>query len=136
MFVTLRASQCLKQLCLQAASLFSLPYSSFQPGRRDVHRCPQVPSRCHSLAMSSMYLKSNRGSNIMNGALPSVRRPCCLVAIIIIIAHSLPPDSELIYLQLPKQPTVILDSAQAAFDLFEKRANIYSDRHMAVIDEM
>ncbi|KAI0078417.1 cytochrome P450 [Panus rudis PR-1116 ss-1] len=35
---------------------------------------------------------------------------------------------ELVYLDLPLRPTVILGSAKAAFDLLEKRSDIYSDR--------
>lgn len=45
-------------------------------------------------------------------------------------AHSLDHhvESDVVYLNLPMQPTIILGSAKAASDLFEKRSHIYSDR--------
>ena len=37
-------------------------------------------------------------------------------------------DSDLIYLQLFGTPIVVVNSAKAAHELFEKRSSIYSDR--------
>lgn len=37
-------------------------------------------------------------------------------------------DSDLIYLNLLGTPVVVLHSAKAAYELFEKRSAIYSDR--------
>ncbi|KAJ3555828.1 hypothetical protein NM688_g2361 [Phlebia brevispora] len=41
-----------------------------------------------------------------------------------------------IYMYLPMQPVVILNSARAAFDLMEKRSSNYSDKLFMTIDEM
>ncbi|KAI0082355.1 CyP450 monooxygenase [Panus rudis PR-1116 ss-1] len=43
---------------------------------------------------------------------------------------------DLIYLDLPKQPMVILGSAKAAFDLLDKRSDLYSDRPTLVMHEL
>lgn len=40
------------------------------------------------------------------------------------------------YLDIPKQPTIVLDSAEAAIELLEKRSDIYSDRTQYVMDEL
>jgi len=44
--------------------------------------------------------------------------------------------SDLIFVQLPMQPTIIVGTAKAALELFEKRSQIYSDRVPSVIFEM
>ena len=41
-----------------------------------------------------------------------------------------------IYLDLPNQPTVVLNSASAATDLLEKRSDIYSDRPISVMQRL
>ena len=43
---------------------------------------------------------------------------------------------DLIYLDIPKNPTIIVSSARAAFDLLEKRSDIYSDRPISVMHQM
>ena len=40
------------------------------------------------------------------------------------------------YMHLPFQPVIILNSARAALDLMEKRSNIYSDKMFTTLDEM
>ncbi|KAJ3552999.1 hypothetical protein NM688_g3851 [Phlebia brevispora] len=45
-------------------------------------------------------------------------------------------DSDIIYLDLPHQPTVILNTSQAILDLLEKRARLYADRPTIIIDEL
>ncbi|CAE6493909.1 unnamed protein product [Rhizoctonia solani] len=42
-------------------------------------------------------------------------------------------NSDIIYLDMMRQPVIILNSAQAALDLFEKRSAIYSDRVCATM---
>ncbi|KAK7681339.1 hypothetical protein QCA50_015430 [Cerrena zonata] len=43
---------------------------------------------------------------------------------------------DVVYLNLASQPTVVLNSAKAAFDLLEKRSDIYSDRPTSTVVEM
>ncbi|KAI0078413.1 CyP450 monooxygenase [Panus rudis PR-1116 ss-1] len=43
---------------------------------------------------------------------------------------------DLVYLDLPMRPTIILGSAKAAYDLLEKRSDIYSDRHVSVMIDL
>lgn len=43
---------------------------------------------------------------------------------------------DVILVRLPIQPTIILCSAQAVFDLLDKRSNIYSDRPRSVMDQL
>ena len=43
---------------------------------------------------------------------------------------------DMFYLDIPKQPTIVLDSAEAAIELLEKRSDIYSDRTQYVMDEL
>lgn len=43
---------------------------------------------------------------------------------------------DLVFLNLPAQPTIILKSAKAAFELFEKRSHLYSDRHSPIMDQL
>ncbi|KAI0082381.1 cytochrome P450 [Panus rudis PR-1116 ss-1] len=43
---------------------------------------------------------------------------------------------DVIYLDLPMQPTVVLGSAKAINDLMEKRSHIYSDRKVTVMDHL
>lgn len=45
-------------------------------------------------------------------------------------------DSDLVYLDLLKKPIVVVGSARAAIDLFEKRSHIYSDRASLVVVEL
>ena len=45
------------------------------------------------------------------------------------------PDTDIIHLQFPTGSMVILDSVQAAQDLFEKRSYQYSDRARSFILE-
>ena len=47
--------------------------------------------------------------------------------------HCIVTDSDIIYLQLPMQPTIVLGTAQAAIDLFEKRSHLYSDRILPLV---
>ena len=42
----------------------------------------------------------------------------------------------MVFLDLPLQPTVVLDTAQASIDLLERRSRIYSDRRKTVMDEL
>ncbi|TCD69243.1 hypothetical protein EIP91_008346 [Steccherinum ochraceum] len=42
----------------------------------------------------------------------------------------------LVFLSLPTQPTIIINSAKAAMDLLDKRSQIYSDRLLTVMDEL
>lgn len=44
--------------------------------------------------------------------------------------------SDIIFLDLPTQPTLVLNSFKAATDLMEKRSSIYSDKPAAVMDEL
>ncbi len=44
--------------------------------------------------------------------------------------------SDVLFLQLPLQPTIILCSAKAAFDLMDRRSNIYSDKPQVLMDEL
>ncbi|KAK7678454.1 hypothetical protein QCA50_018514 [Cerrena zonata] len=43
---------------------------------------------------------------------------------------------DVIFLDLPGHPTVVLGSPQAAFDLLEKRSDIYSSRPTSILHEM
>ncbi|KAI0070899.1 cytochrome P450 [Panus rudis PR-1116 ss-1] len=43
---------------------------------------------------------------------------------------------DVVYLNLPMRPTIILGSAKAAFDLLEKRSDNYSDRHLNAMTEL
>lgn len=43
---------------------------------------------------------------------------------------------DIIFLQLPFQPTLVIGTAKAAFDLLEKRSHIYSDRPPYRMDEL
>ena len=43
---------------------------------------------------------------------------------------------DVFYLDIPTQPVLVLNSAQAVFDLLEKRSEIYSDRPLIVMDEL
>ena len=47
-----------------------------------------------------------------------------------------PSDSDVVYLHLPLKPAVVVGSAEAARDLFEKRSHIYSDRNTSVMTEL
>lgn len=47
-----------------------------------------------------------------------------------------PSDSDIVYLRLPLKPAVVVGSAQAAMDLFEKRSHIYSDRNTSVMTQL
>jgi hypothetical protein len=38
------------------------------------------------------------------------------------------PDSDVIYVNFMGQPVVVLNTAQVAIDLLDKRSNIYSNR--------
>ena len=40
------------------------------------------------------------------------------------------------YLHLPLQPTIVVNSVDIAFELLEKRSQIYSDRKQTVMDEL
>ncbi|KAL4249667.1 cytochrome P450 family protein [Abortiporus biennis] len=44
--------------------------------------------------------------------------------------------SDIIYLDFPTQPMLILNSATASLDLLEKRSHIYSDRPQSTMDEL
>ncbi|PSR73379.1 hypothetical protein PHLCEN_2v10671 [Hermanssonia centrifuga] len=44
--------------------------------------------------------------------------------------------SDIIFMTVFSQPTVVISSAKAAFDLMEKRSNIYSDKPRVVMDEL
>ena len=48
--------------------------------------------------------------------------------LILLVQDSEDLAGDLLYLQVPTQNFVVLSSAQAAFDLLEKRSDIYSDR--------
>ncbi|KAK7677690.1 hypothetical protein QCA50_019381 [Cerrena zonata] len=43
---------------------------------------------------------------------------------------------DVMYLELSRQPTIVLNSAKAAFDLLEKRSDIYSDRQVSLIAKL
>ena len=43
---------------------------------------------------------------------------------------------DIVFLDLPSQPTLIISSAKVAFDLMEKRPQIYSDRIPLVMDKL
>ncbi|PSR79206.1 hypothetical protein PHLCEN_2v7122 [Hermanssonia centrifuga] len=43
---------------------------------------------------------------------------------------------DVLFLQLPLQPTIILCSAKAAFDLMNRRSNIYLDKPQVLMDEL
>ncbi|KAH8100146.1 CyP450 monooxygenase [Cristinia sonorae] len=45
-------------------------------------------------------------------------------------------NSDIIFLQLPMQPAIVLGSAKAVSDLLDKRSNLYSDRITSVVAEM
>ncbi|KAI0790962.1 cytochrome P450 [Abortiporus biennis] len=45
-------------------------------------------------------------------------------------------DSDILFLRLPSLPMLIINSSTIAFDLLEKRSNIYSDRPTSTIDDM
>ncbi|CAL1701205.1 unnamed protein product [Somion occarium] len=42
----------------------------------------------------------------------------------------------IIYLDLPRKPTIIIGSVKVALDLLEKRSGVYSDRQVNVMDEL
>ncbi|KAH8094927.1 cytochrome P450 [Cristinia sonorae] len=43
---------------------------------------------------------------------------------------------DVVYLDLPAQPTILVGSAEVAFELLERRSDIYSDRRMPIMLEM
>lgn len=43
---------------------------------------------------------------------------------------------DVMFVDFPKQPIVVLSSAEAVNDLLEKRSDIYSDRPHVVMDEL
>lgn len=43
---------------------------------------------------------------------------------------------DVLYLNLPAQPTVVLGSTKAAIDLMEKRSHICSDRQIYIMDDL
>ncbi|KAK7677340.1 hypothetical protein QCA50_019670 [Cerrena zonata] len=43
---------------------------------------------------------------------------------------------DVMFLDLPNQPTVVLDSVEAAFELLEKRSDIYSDRPVSIMQQL
>lgn len=45
-------------------------------------------------------------------------------------------EGDFLLVKLPLRATLILCSAKAAFDLLDKRSNIYSDRPRSVMDEL
>ncbi|KAJ3555333.1 hypothetical protein NM688_g2635 [Phlebia brevispora] len=45
-------------------------------------------------------------------------------------------DSDVLFIQLPSQPAVILNTVEAARDLLDKRSSIYSDKPQTVMDEL
>ncbi|KAJ3556977.1 hypothetical protein NM688_g1727 [Phlebia brevispora] len=45
-------------------------------------------------------------------------------------------NSDVVYLQVVSQPLVILNSATAAFELLEKRASVYSDKPLTVMQQL
>lgn len=45
-------------------------------------------------------------------------------------------SGDVLYIDVPLQPMIVLDSANAAFELLDKRSDIYSDRPMLVMDEL
>ena len=42
----------------------------------------------------------------------------------------------MVYMRLPFQPVIILNSTRAALDLMDKRSSIYSDKLFTTLDEM
>lgn len=52
--------------------------------------------------------------------------------------HPLKPHAigDMIFLDLPGQPTVVLNSVDAAIDLLEKRSDIYSDRPVSLMHHL
>lgn len=42
-------------------------------------------------------------------------------------------DSDVIFLDLPLHPAIVLGSANAAIDLLDKRSHLYSDRPQSVM---
>ncbi|KAH8103584.1 hypothetical protein BXZ70DRAFT_740757 [Cristinia sonorae] len=45
-------------------------------------------------------------------------------------------NRDIVFLDLPMQPTAIIGSAEVAFDLMDKRSNIYSNRPIFVLAKM
>ena len=45
-------------------------------------------------------------------------------------------DSDIVFIHLPMQPTLLLTSAQAVSDLMDKRSTIYSDKPATIMDEL
>lgn len=43
---------------------------------------------------------------------------------------------DIVYIDIPTQPIIVLGSADAAFELLEKRSDIYSDRPRLVMDDL
>ena len=43
---------------------------------------------------------------------------------------------DIVFLDLPFQPTLVIGSAKVAYDLMEKRSHIYSDRAPCRMDEL
>ena len=43
---------------------------------------------------------------------------------------------DVIYIDIPSQPIVVLDTAEAASELLDKASDIYSDRPQPVMDEL
>lgn len=51
-------------------------------------------------------------------------------------SFSLILDSDIIYLNLAGTPVVVVNSVDAAYELFERRSSLYSDRYVAVIYDL
>ena len=71
----------------------------------------------------------------MSGAIDTVSPPAQACYVILThLAHVV--DSDVVFVQLPMQPMMIVGSVKAASDLFDKRSQIYSDRARCLMAEL
>ena len=79
------------------------------------------------LAIFSTSPLKHRGLGSQSGRRFTVRRPSA--AILPYINKTL---GDVVYVDLPGQPTIVLNSIKAGFDLLDKRSDIYSDRPVSL----
>ena len=82
-----------------------------------------------SLAIFSTYPLKHHGLSLQSGRNFTVRCPSNRTTILWYIRTNL---GDIVYVDFPGQPTIVLNSIKAAFDLLDKRSDIYSDRPVSL----
>ncbi len=58
------------------------------------------------------------------------------IVVLSFIALNCSTESELIFMDLPNQPTIVLNSTKSILALMEGHAKLYSSKAVAVMDDM